>query len=292
MERIKDAIEKARRQQQQVLQEESELVSSQPVQSEEKVIEPSSQPVESDEIKEKKEGLRKVRYRQTRVVELDQEHLAAHRIFGHTKNNPMTASIDLLRTQVLQKMEENNWRTLAITSPTPASGKSVVSINLAMSIARHTQKTSMLVDFDLRRPSIAKYLGIEHYKKSLIAALKGKAKLSEMMINPGIRHFVVLPMAKPVANPAEALASNKVSGLIKDLRDRYDSRIVIFDLAPLVGIDDAISVLPQIDCVLMVVGNGCSTRREIEESMRLLQPMNLLGVVLNKSDEAPQGYYY
>lgn len=280
MERIKQAIDKARQQQGKPIQQESELVSG-PVST-----------ADNAEKKEKDDGLRKVRYRQTRVVELDKEHLASNRIFGHTKNNPMTASIDLLRTQVLHKMEENGWRTLAITSPTPESGKTVVAINLAMSIARHTQKTSMLVDFDLRRPSVADYLGIQHYNKSLIAALKGKAKLSEMMINPGIRHFVVLPTAKPVANPAEALASKRVSALIKDLKERYDSRIVIFDLAPLIGIDDALSVLPQIDCVLMVVGNGCSTRREIEESMRYLQPTNLLGVVYNKSEEAPPNTYY
>ena len=280
MERIKEAIAKAR------ARRRGETIP---------LSEPAEGPEsESEGEKEKgKEGrLRRVRYRQTRVVELDQDHLAENRIFAHNKNSPLTSAIDLLRTQVLHKMEEHGWRTLAVTSPTAASGKTMVAINLAMSIARHTQKTSLLVDFDLRRPKVAQYLGLKVRKYSLISALKGKVTLPEVMVNPGIRHLVVVPTAKPVANPAEALASKKVELLIKDLRSRYESRIVIFDLAPLLSIDDAIGVLPKIDCVLMVVGDGMSTRREVEEGLRLLQAHNLLGVVLNKADEEFKPAYY
>jgi hypothetical protein len=94
-------------------------------------------------------------YVQTKVVPLRAEHLERHRIVAYNKNSNMNWAFDLLRTQVLQTMEENGWRTLAITSPTPAAGKTVLAINLAMSIAHHTNKTALLVDFDLRRPRSA-----------------------------------------------------------------------------------------------------------------------------------------
>lgn len=274
MERIKEAIERAKR----------ERVGVPPPPQDAKAEDPDSRPKDS--------SLRSVKYQQTKVVELDMAHLASHRIFAHLKNNPMTAYIDMLRTQVLQKMDEHGWRTLGVTSPTPGSGKSLIAINLAISIARHTQKTALLVDLDLRRPKVAEYLGLDCRVDSLVSALKGKVDISEAMVNPSIRHLVVLPTSRPVANPAEALASKRVANLISDLRERYESRIVIFDLAPLVNTDDALSVVPKMDAVLMVVGNGMSTKREIEESMRHLQSTSLLGVVLNKAETDITPAYY
>lgn len=232
-----------------------------------------------------------IAYRQTTVVKLDQRHLEKNRIVAHIKNNPITGVFDTLRTQVLQKMEENNWRTLAIVSPTPGSGKTLTSINLAISIAQQPHKTAMLVDFDLRRPRVANYLGL-HTEKSLNEFLSGKAELSEIMVNPGIPRLVVLPTQRPVSRSAETLSSSMVANLIKSVKERYKSRVVIFDLPPMLNSDDAMVVLPQIDCILLVVANGMSTETEIEETLHHLPQENLLGVILNKSDTESKGYYY
>jgi Mrp family chromosome partitioning ATPase len=83
-----------------------------------------------------------------------------------------------------------------------------------------------------------------------------------------------------------------VQRLIKEIRERYEERIVIFDLPPLLNADDAMAVLPQIDCVLMVVANGMSSSREIEDSLRQLPATNLLGTVLNKVQGGFQSYDY
>ncbi len=232
-----------------------------------------------------------IAYRQTIVVKLDQRHLEKNRIVAHIKNNPITGVFDTLRTQVLQKMEENNWRTLAIVSPTPGSGKTLTSINLAISIAQQPHKTAMLVDFDLRRPRVANYLGL-HTEKSLNEFLSGKAELSEVMVNPGIPRLVVLPTQRPVNRSAETLSSSMVANLIKSVKERYKSRVVIFDLPPMLNSDDAMVVLPQIDCILLVVASGMSTETEIEETLHHLPQENLLGVILNKSDTESKGYYY
>jgi protein-tyrosine kinase len=235
--------------------------------------------------------LEEVSYKHTRVVKLRLEHLEKNRIVAFNKNDPKSMVFDLLRTHVLQKMEENGWRTLAITSPTPEAGKTVVAINLAMSIAQQTNKTAMLVDFDLRRPKIGTYLGIP-MEKSLNDLLDGTAELSDVLVNPDIPRLVVLPTRDPVKNSSETLSSKKIADLIKDMRERYKSRIVIFDLPPVLVIDDAIALLPQIDCVLMVVANGMSTKREIEDSLRLLPAANLVGTILNKAEIEPSAYYY
>ncbi len=228
-------------------------------------------------------------YVQTRVVPLRAEHLERHRIVAYNKNSNMGWAFDLLRTQVLKAMEENGWRTLAITSPTPEAGKSVLAINLAMSIAHHTTKTALLVDFDLRCPKVGNYLGLP-MEKSLNELLTNEAELQEVLVNPTLPRFVVLPTREPVPLSTEVLSSAAVGELIMDLRDRYSSRVVIFDLPPVLSSDDVITILPKFDCVLLVVANGMNTKKEIEESLHHLGRANLIGTVLNKSGPAKRPY--
>jgi protein-tyrosine kinase len=166
-----------------------------------------------------------------------------------------------------------------------------VAINLAISIAQHAEKSALLVDFDLRHPSVANYLGLD-LEISLTDMLEGKCELSDILVNPGIPRLVVMAAHRPLANSAEILASSRVQRLIKEIRERYEERIVIFDLPPLLNADDAMAVLPQIDCVLMVVANGMSSNREIEDSLRQLPATNLLGTVLNKVQGGSQSYDY
>lgn len=270
MERIKQAIEKARRQR--------VAAGAQAPRGTRARVPPAG---DAD--------LESVRYSRTRVARLDADHLERHRILAHDKAAPASRAFDLLRTHVLQKMEENGWRTLAITSPSAAAGKTMVAINLAMSIAHQTRKSAMLVDFDLRKPKLGAYLGLPQ-DISLNEVLDGSAALPDALVNPDLPRLVLLPTLQPVANPAETLASKKVAHLIGELRQRYDSRIVIFDLPPLLHTDDAIAVLPQMDCVLLVVGNALSSKAEIAESLRHLSSANLLGEVFNMAEAGAQPY--
>ena len=166
----------------------------------------------------------------------------------------------------------------------------MVSINLAMSIAHHTHRTAMLVDFDLRRPTVSKYLGLPS-GPSLNDVLSGDASIAEALVNPDLERFVVLPTAMPIKNSSEVLSSRKVANLVTEFRDRYAERIVI--LPPLLGTDDAMIMLSQVDCVLIVVGNGMVSKTDLTESMRYVNPDKLLGTVLNKSnsEQFRKGYY-
>lgn len=279
MERIREAIERARSQQSEP-DRGPRSVRSWPGRSATATAGTSSSPSADAEI----------HYKNTVVQELDREHLESHRIVAHQKSHPASWAFDLLRTQLLQKMDENGWRTVAITSPTMESGKTVVSINLAISIAQQTNRTALLIDFDLRRPQIARLLGLNR-DCSLNQVLAGEAQIEDAMVNPGIPRLVVLPTQQSVPSSSEVLGSGKVAGLMSELRERYTDRVIVVDLPPVLAVDDVLAILPRVDCVLMVVGNGASTRKEIEEAMNRLSRFPLLGVVLNK-DDAPSGSDY
>lgn len=285
MERIKIAIEKAKAGDRgtavvQPLHDENRVPTAVPVQ----VPVPVPDPVHADDPVA-------VQYKHTAVVKLDPAHLDRHRVIAHQKTHAASWVFDVLRTQVLQKMDENGWRTLAITSPNVSSGKTVVAINLAMSIAQHTNRTALLVDFDLRRPSVARSLGLDR-AVSLNDVLAGHVEVGAALVNPGLERFVVLPTKNPVSHASEVLSSSKVGNLIADLRERYDDRIVIFDLPPVLASDDVMAVLPRVDCVLLVIGSGVSAERDVEEAMSRLSKANLLGVVLNKDESPVQNDYY
>lgn len=281
MERIKQALEKAR--------SEGKLAGN--LRQEEEQLPPPSPPHPGVDQREEESSLEALSYRHTRIIALDPAHHEDKRIVAHNRNNLHSNTFDLLRTLVLNKMTENGWRTLAVVSPTSGAGKSVVAINLAISIARHAEKSALLVDFDLRRPSIANYLGLD-LEVSLSDMLEGKCEMSDILVNPGIPRLVVMATNRPLAHSAEILASSKVQRLIKGIRERYEERIVIFDLPPILGADDVMAVLPQIDCVLMVVANGMSSEREIEEALRHLTATNLLGTVFNKAQSGREAYTY
>ena len=278
MEKIKRAIEESKRQQ-------TECVGQAQVASE-----PVDTPVSSEA--EASHDMTCITYEQTRVVKLNPEHLAKNRIVAINKNDHLSLGFDILRTQVIEKMKKKGWHTIAVTSPTPGCGKSVISINLAMSIAHHTDKTAMLIDFDLRRPSVARYLGLSS-GPSMNDVLSGDATIAQALVNPGLDRLVILPTAMPVKHSSEVLSSQKVSNIIKDVSERYPERIVMFDTTPLLGSDDAMNLMSQVDCVLVVVGNGMVSKSELMESMRYVDNKKLLGTVLNKS-ESPQAskWYY
>ena len=281
MERIKEAIEKARAGEQSLGRQRTAakaIVRAEQSQTNDHSSMPTGAPLD-------------ISYTQTRVVQPDPEHLEAHRIIAHQKSHPNSWPFDTLRTQVLQRMDENGWKVLAITSPTLGSGKTVVAINLAISIAQQTQRTALLVDFDLRRPSVAAYLGLTA-KVSLNDVLQGNSDVAEAMVNPGFERPVVLPALHPADRPSEILASPKVAGLLAELRDRYADRVVVLDLPPVLAADDVLSIVPKVDCVLLVIGSGVSSEKEIEEAQRRLSKVPLLGVVLNKDASAMTSAYY
>jgi Mrp family chromosome partitioning ATPase len=148
----------------------------------------------------------------------------------------------------------------------------------------------LLVDVDLRRPAIHKYFDFEP-DYGLLDYLRGDAELKDLFVNPVFKRLVLLPGRDTTSESSELLSSPRMVNLVKDLKNRYQSRIIIFDLPPLLNVDDAMVFLPNVDSTLLVVENGRNKQSEVQDSMRLLEGTNLIGTVLNKADEEVREYY-
>ena len=225
---------------------------------------------------------------------LDPKHLKAMRIVADDVADPRSRGFEMLRTQVFRKMSDANHQTIGITSPSAGCGKTVCTINLALSIARLPERSITLVDLDLRKPQIASYLGLPA-GPGVDDVLRGRAPLEDIVVVPeiGKGRFRILPTYRPSRNAAELIASSQMAELVQVLRAQDPSGIILFDLPPVLAVDDVISFLPQLDSVLLVVASGQTTVSDISNSERLLGATEIMGIVLNKSEEgAEAGYPY
>jgi protein-tyrosine kinase len=224
-----------------------------------------------------------IQYTETKTVAVSRDFLRRRRIIAGYEPCPFVDAYKVLRTRALRKMREQGWTTLAVTSPGAACGKSLTAINLGLSMALDVNQTVLLVDADLRTPALHRHFGIEP-EYGLCDYLVDNVPLQKTLINAkGIRRFVMLPGKRALLDSSERLSSPKMERLVEELKHRYPSRVVLFDL-PHLATADALAVAPYVDAVLMVVEEGKTTRSELTEALSLFNGMNILGVVLNKAD--------
>ena len=263
MERIKQALERARA---------------------ERTGQPAPAAVDTDATAAGKETpVEQVTYSQTRHVEISAPELRDKRVVTSFNPCAFTDAYKMLRTQILQRLKENDWNVLAITSPGTGEGKTLTALNLAVSLAMEVKHTVLLVDANLRHPSLHEQLGLPG-SPGLSDYLTHDTPLTELFVHPkGIDHLTVLPGGHAMLNSAEILNSPKMSRLVDELKTRYASRIVIFDLPPVLNVADATAFAPYVDATLLVVEEGKTKRKEVEHAVDLLSGTNVLGTVLNKS---------
>jgi Mrp family chromosome partitioning ATPase len=230
-----------------------------------------------------------------REVRLNPAHLEQNRIVGHGRTNPHGRYYDMLRTQVLQEMDKNSWQFLAVTSPTASCGKSVTACNLAMSISRLPGRPVMLVDMDMHKPMVGEYLGLPP-QAGLLSVLEQRVPLSSAIVqaSTGPNSMLVLPGVRSSSASSEWMASQIMDTLMQTIRRDFRSRIVIFDLPPVLVGDDVISILPRMDAVLLVAGVGTTSRSDLKECQKHLQRSNVVRIVVNKVTESTEAYrsYY
>jgi len=226
------------------------------------------------------------------AVECDFSNFGRNRIISN-EQDPVLNSYRVLRTRVLQKMDEEGWKTLAVASPTSGAGKSVTAINLAIAIGSKQGSRSTLVDLDFYRPSVARYLGLSSFPSTL-DYFEGKKSLRDVTVRPNLPNTLVCANERVSRRGAEYLTSSRADELIDRAINEYQSRAVIFDMSPLLGCDDTIAFMPKVDCILLIAASGQTRVPELKESQRLLQEANVIGTVLNKAPAAlaPNYYYY
>jgi protein-tyrosine kinase len=227
-----------------------------------------------------------------RDEQLNAAHLESTRIIAHGAANQHGRYYDMLRTQVLQEMDHDGWQFLAVTSATAGCGKTVTACNLAMSIARLAERSVFLVDMDMHKPKVAEYLGLET-DVGVLSVLEGRSTLSNAVVqaNIGRTKLLVLPGEVRKSGSSELMASQAMSDLLATIKREFRSRIVIFDMPPLLLGDDVISILPKMEAALLVAGVGQTAVADIKECQKHLKSTPVVRVVVNKVTEGAGSYY-
>lgn len=232
-------------------------------------------------------------YTHTQTQDLNLDELVQRRVIAQQKYSPEASVFKMLRTKVLKQLRENNWNSLAVTGATQGAGKSMVSVNLAIAMAMEVNQTVLLVDMDLKYPKVHWYFDLQ-IKAGLRDYILSDIPLTDILINPaGFDRLVVLPGRGEAVGSSEMISGPKMKELVKEIKNRYKSRIIIFDMPPVLAADDVLASMDYYDCALLVVEDGGNTEIEIKKALQMLSETNLLGTILNKSENPPdhQSYY-
>ena len=185
--------------------------------------------------------------------------------------------------------------TLMVASADVGEGKTITSNNFAIALAQELDHTVLLVDADLRKPSVHTYLGIPA-GPGLSEYLLGQVELPDVLINTGIGRLVLLPAGTPPDNPSELLSSHRMKDLVQEMKYRYNDRYIIFDSSPILVSSDALSLSSNVDGILLVVQAAKTPEKVVKKAVSVLKDTPILGVVYNNVPDylgkSLHPYYY
>src|SRR5580692_6268090 len=203
----------------------------------------------------------------------------------------MAESYRALRTSLLLSHLGAPPKVIMVTSALPREGKSTTSINCAVVLAQKGVRV-LLIDCDLRRPSIHKTLGMGP-RSGLSNVLTGSVTLKQAItVAPTLPNLDVLPAGTPPPNPAELLASANMRDVLAELREKYDH--IVLDTPPTLSVTDAVVLSPRADAIVLVIRSGSTTKQALRRSRDILMQVNarVSGVLLNAVDLSSPDYYY
>ncbi|EKE43306.1 ATPases involved in chromosome partitioning-like protein [Oceaniovalibus guishaninsula JLT2003] len=226
------------------------------------------------------------------LAEPETARLLAQRIVAGTRDRA-ASEFDKLRTRMLQRMQSQNWRRVAITSPGAASGKSTIALNLGFSLARQQTIRTIICEMDLRRPSLARMLGTPP-ELDFARVLSGNAPFADHAVR--LRDNLAVGVARGhVERSAELLQAARTGQVLDAIQERYAPTLMLFDMPPFQVSDDTLAFADKVDCVLIVAAAGSTSVAQIDACERdLSERTEILGVVLNKCRHMPadEGYDY
>ncbi len=220
-------------------------------------------------------------YTSSREVQLSPSVVLANRGIIFEAESATVDAYKMLRTQILQRLQQTNGRTVMITSAVPGEGKTVTAINLAFTFAKEFQQTVLLVDCDLQQQRIHQYLGYES-DKGLINYLLDDCPVNELFTWPGIEKITLVSGGRTFNESSEILGAPRMRELIDNMKFRYPERYVFFDVPSIQSGADALVFAPMVDHVLLVVEEGKTSINDIKKSIAMLPEGKLLGLILNR----------
>lgn len=185
-----------------------------------------------------------------------------------------------LRTFIIKPGLDRSPRTILVTSALSGEGKSLIALNLAITIAIELHSHCLVVDCDLRNPSLSRFFGL-HEQRGLSDYLMGQVELPDILIRTSVDKLSILSGGSIQDNPVELIGSNRMKSLVEDLKSRYEDRYIILDSSPLLATTEPSVLNEMVDGILLVVKSGDTPRESVQQAMRLLKKEKILGVVLN-----------
>lgn len=220
----------------------------------------------------------------------DEKVLKSNRVVAYFGGRE-AAAFDVMRTKVIQQIKANNWRRILITSPTPKSGKTTITANLAFSLGRQADFRTLVIETDMRRPELAHLLGV---KENLCFAkvLQGEEPAEAHMLAYG-RNLAFAANKVPAENPSELLHSAMARAKIAEIEEALKPDLVLFDAPPILASDDTAAFLDFVDAAILIAAAEETSIDEVDVAeSEIAATTNVLGVVLNKSRYASSTYGY
>jgi capsular exopolysaccharide synthesis family protein len=219
---------------------------------------------------------------------------AAHRVDEHLTSLRSPDSYEADQYRVLRHLLEQATagqaiRVLAVSSPAAGDGKTTTAINLAATLAQSPGARVLLVDADLRRPSVAASLGLEAAGPGLAGAIVDARLDVGEVVCPTAFGFSVLPAGSLTGNPYSLLESPRMARLLEELRAAYD--FVVVDTPPLLLVPDCRLIAQWVDGFVIVVAADRTPRRLLAQALDMMDPAKLAGIVFNGDDRPLCGYY-
>jgi protein-tyrosine kinase len=210
-----------------------------------------------------------------------------------TFHDPQSVEAELfkiLRTNLLFPSTGQPPKSILVTSAMPSEGKSFIAANLAISIAQGVDEHVLLIDADVRRPSVHQFFGLGQ-TGGLCDYLRTGTDVSKHFIKTPIEKLTILPAGSPTTNPAELLTTQKMKALLGEVSRRYEDRFIIIDSAPSSLAAETSAMTNYVDGFIVVVRAGKTPRKAITEVIEQLGKEKVLGIILNHSEQSIKKYY-
>ncbi len=271
----------------QVVSAKQESLRSESEMKPEPVVEPQIQPVlkEAEQVVEKVSVVSEKIPVQSFLDINDEKEVSIddwdERLVEVISNSPLvTEGIRRLRSKILHPVDNKPIRSVLVTSATPGEGKSFICANLGVSMAQGIEKHALMVDCDLRRPTMAKLFGVSN-DTGLINYLSSGEDLHRLIKKTGQAKLSLLPSGPPPVNPSELLDSSKMVSMIDELSERYSDRLIFLDSPPHQAAAETAVLAKHVDGVVVVVRWGHSSRELIKELVETIGKEKIIGVVFN-----------
>jgi capsular exopolysaccharide synthesis family protein len=185
----------------------------------------------------------------------------------------------------------NGAQVIAVTSPAAGEGKTVTSINLAGALAREAQGRVLLIDADLRRPAVARSLGMDDGDTNGLADIISdpQGQLAAAARGIGAFNLSVVPAGSPGPAVHKVLRSPRLEQVLQDARKQFD--VIVIDTPPLLPVFDSALLSRLVDGLLIVVAANQTPRKLLGEALNLVDPDKVMGIVFNRDDRPMFGYY-